>query len=154
MKFFMIHLMPYSDLDLDYDKKHDSAWVTLPNAYFDPAKGPAMYNRYMDELVYAMNGLRRHLLQRASPERLWPDADPRRHRRRARAPDQELQDRGSRPRAAAAELSAGGRRRIRHARQHLERPADAGFVRGIGAEYHSTGSNPAESHAASTKRTT
>ena len=33
MKFFMIHLMPYADLDLDYDKKHDSAWVTLPNAW-------------------------------------------------------------------------------------------------------------------------
>ncbi len=53
MKFYMIHLMPYADLDLDYDKKYDSAWVTLPNTYFDPKNGPALYNRYMDELVYA-----------------------------------------------------------------------------------------------------
>ena len=53
MKFYMIHLMPYADLDLDYDKKHNSAWVTLPNTYYDAQKGPALYNRFMDELVYA-----------------------------------------------------------------------------------------------------
>ena len=42
MKFYMIHLMPYANLDLDYDKKHNSAWVTLPNTYFDPKNGPAL----------------------------------------------------------------------------------------------------------------
>ena len=32
MKFYMMHLMPYADLDLDYDKTYNSAWVTLPNS--------------------------------------------------------------------------------------------------------------------------
>ena len=53
MKFFFFHLMPFADLDLSYDQKYDSAWVTLPNSYYDPAKGHRLYNRYIDELVYA-----------------------------------------------------------------------------------------------------
>ena len=36
--------MPYSDLDLNYTEKHNSAWVTLPNSYYDPAKGHLLYN--------------------------------------------------------------------------------------------------------------
>src|SRR5205823_4124284 len=36
MKFFAFHLMPYAALDPDYDKKHNAAWVTLPNSYYDP----------------------------------------------------------------------------------------------------------------------
>ncbi len=45
------------------------------------------------------------------------------------------------------DLSAGGRRGIRDARQYLQRPADCRFLcAGIGAEYHPTGVNPAESH--------
>ena len=39
MKLFFFHLMPYGDLDLSYAQKHDTAWVTLPNSYFDPARG-------------------------------------------------------------------------------------------------------------------
>ena len=31
MKVLFFHLMPYADLDLDYDQKYDSAWVTLSN---------------------------------------------------------------------------------------------------------------------------
>ena len=27
MKLYMMHLMPYADLDLDYDKTHNSAWI-------------------------------------------------------------------------------------------------------------------------------
>jgi hypothetical protein len=53
VKFFCFHLMPYSDLDLSYTEKHNSAWVTLPNSYYDPVKGHALYNRYLDELEYA-----------------------------------------------------------------------------------------------------
>ena len=37
MKFFA-HLMPFADLDLDYDRKHNSAWVTLPNSYHDRSR--------------------------------------------------------------------------------------------------------------------
>ncbi len=53
MKFYMMHLMPYADLDLDYDRTYNSAWITLPNSYYDPKKGAKLYNRYLDELEYA-----------------------------------------------------------------------------------------------------
>ena len=53
MKFYCFHLMPYAELDPDYDKKHNSAWVTLPNSYYDPKNGHALYNRYLDELEFA-----------------------------------------------------------------------------------------------------
>jgi alkanesulfonate monooxygenase SsuD/methylene tetrahydromethanopterin reductase-like flavin-dependent oxidoreductase (luciferase family) len=52
MQVFMFHLMPYADLDLDFDKKYRSSWVVLPNSYFDPEKGKNLYNRYLDELEY------------------------------------------------------------------------------------------------------
>ena len=53
MKFFFFHLMPYSDLDLDYDKDYESAYVTLPNSFYDPKRGHALYERYLDELELA-----------------------------------------------------------------------------------------------------
>ena len=43
MKTFFFHLMPYADLDLSYTERHNSAWVTLPNSYFDPdGRGEAL----------------------------------------------------------------------------------------------------------------
>ena len=53
MKVYMFHLMPYADLDMGYQKKHKYVWVTLPNTYYDPVKGHALYNRYLDELELA-----------------------------------------------------------------------------------------------------
>lgn len=53
MRFFFFHLMPYGHLDLDYDKKHESPWVTLPNSYYDPERGHELYNRYLDEMELA-----------------------------------------------------------------------------------------------------
>ncbi|HET6810285.1 MAG TPA: LLM class flavin-dependent oxidoreductase [Acidimicrobiales bacterium] len=50
MRFFSFHLMPYPALPKDYD---GPAWVTCPNAFFDPAVGSQIYNRYIDELVSA-----------------------------------------------------------------------------------------------------
>ncbi|NQU71659.1 MAG: LLM class flavin-dependent oxidoreductase [Rhodospirillales bacterium] len=52
MQVHLFHLMPYADLDLDFDKKYRSSWVVLPNSYFDPVKGHNLYNRYLDELEY------------------------------------------------------------------------------------------------------
>ena len=68
--------------------------------------------------------LRRHLRQRASPERLWADAVAGGHGRRAVAPHQERQDRdpGQRLLPARASAHAGGR--ARHARLHHRRAAD------------------------------
>ena len=53
MKTFFFHLMPYDSLDLSYAEHHDSAWVTLPNSYFDPKDGEALYRRYIGELELA-----------------------------------------------------------------------------------------------------
>jgi alkanesulfonate monooxygenase SsuD/methylene tetrahydromethanopterin reductase-like flavin-dependent oxidoreductase (luciferase family) len=53
MKFYFFHLMPYGPLDPDWDKTHEAAWVTLPNSYYDPKEGHKLYNRYLDELVRA-----------------------------------------------------------------------------------------------------
>jgi alkanesulfonate monooxygenase SsuD/methylene tetrahydromethanopterin reductase-like flavin-dependent oxidoreductase (luciferase family) len=50
MRVFSFHLMPYPALPDDYD---GPAWVTCPNGLFDPQLGPGLYNRYLDELVYA-----------------------------------------------------------------------------------------------------
>lgn len=50
MRFFSFHLMPYPGLPDDYV---GPAWVTCPNRLFDPALGGELYNRYLDELVYA-----------------------------------------------------------------------------------------------------
>jgi alkanesulfonate monooxygenase SsuD/methylene tetrahydromethanopterin reductase-like flavin-dependent oxidoreductase (luciferase family) len=50
MRFFSFHLMPYPALPPEYD---GPAWVTCPNELFDPAVGHQVYNRYLDELVYA-----------------------------------------------------------------------------------------------------
>jgi alkanesulfonate monooxygenase SsuD/methylene tetrahydromethanopterin reductase-like flavin-dependent oxidoreductase (luciferase family) len=147
MKFFMIHLMPYTDIDLDYDKKHNSAWVTLPNTYFDPAKGPAMYNRFMDELVYAdkvgFDGVcvnEHH--QNAYGMMPIPGVIAGALARETKNVKIAVLGRAlpllTYPLSVAEEYAmldniSGGR-------------LIAGFVRGIGAEYHSTGVNPAESH--------
>ena len=53
MNMFFFHLMPYADLDLSYAERHDSAWVTLPNSYFDPAIAQKLYHRYLGELALA-----------------------------------------------------------------------------------------------------
>jgi alkanesulfonate monooxygenase SsuD/methylene tetrahydromethanopterin reductase-like flavin-dependent oxidoreductase (luciferase family) len=50
VRFFSFHLMPYPALPDDYD---GPAWVTCPNALYDPAVGHEVYNRYLDELIYA-----------------------------------------------------------------------------------------------------
>jgi alkanesulfonate monooxygenase SsuD/methylene tetrahydromethanopterin reductase-like flavin-dependent oxidoreductase (luciferase family) len=50
LRVFSFHLMPYPALPADYD---GPAWVTCPNELFDPQVGQLLYNRYLDELVYA-----------------------------------------------------------------------------------------------------
>lgn len=53
MNVMLFHLMPYADLDLEEADKYPHSWVTLPNRFYDPKKGHALYNRYLDELEYA-----------------------------------------------------------------------------------------------------
>src|SRR5580658_5895806 len=53
MKFVCFHLMPYRPLDLEAASDHRSAWVVLPNSLYDPKKGAAEYDSYLDQLAYA-----------------------------------------------------------------------------------------------------
>lgn len=53
MQFFTFHLMPWDRLPDDFEQKWDSAWTWLPNTIFEPEHGGELYNRYLDELVYA-----------------------------------------------------------------------------------------------------
>ncbi len=48
--FYFFHLMPWPHLPADYS---GPAWVTCPNSFYDAQRGHQLYNRYLDELVYA-----------------------------------------------------------------------------------------------------
>ncbi len=53
MKFYFFHLMPYGDVAISDLDRHDTAWLTLPNSLYDPAKGAKLYKRYIGELELA-----------------------------------------------------------------------------------------------------
>lgn len=53
MRHFLFHLMPYRDLPADFEEKHDSAWVWIPNELFDPEKGSRYYEEYLAQLAEA-----------------------------------------------------------------------------------------------------
>ena len=53
MKFFNFHLMPYSAVDLDAIAKNGSAWVTFSNENYDPEKGAELYHDYLDQMEFA-----------------------------------------------------------------------------------------------------
>jgi alkanesulfonate monooxygenase SsuD/methylene tetrahydromethanopterin reductase-like flavin-dependent oxidoreductase (luciferase family) len=148
MKVFSFHLMPYVHMDMDYERKWRATWVVMPNSEYDPEKGHVLYNRYLDELELAaelgLDGVAVNEHHQTAYG-LMPS-----------------------PVVTAAALS----RRIRKARIAIlgnafglrEHPLTlaeehamidnitggrliTGMVRGIGAEYHSMGVNPAASHA-------
>jgi alkanesulfonate monooxygenase SsuD/methylene tetrahydromethanopterin reductase-like flavin-dependent oxidoreductase (luciferase family) len=147
VKFFFFHLMPYADLDLAYSEKHNSAWVTLPNSYYDPAKGAALYNRYLDELEYAdelgFDGVcvnEHH--QTAYGLMPIPGVTAGALARRTKRVKIAVLGRAlpllNNPLTVAEEFAM-----LDNVTQGR---VIAGFVRGIGAEYHAWGANPAESH--------
>jgi alkanesulfonate monooxygenase SsuD/methylene tetrahydromethanopterin reductase-like flavin-dependent oxidoreductase (luciferase family) len=147
VQVILFHLMPYADLDLESARRHPTVWVRLPNTHFDPEKGHKLYNRYLDELEYA--------------EELGFDAvSVNEHHQTAYGlmPS---------PIVTAAAL-ARRTKRVKIAilgsalplREHPLMVAEehamidvisggrliSGFVRGIGAEYHTFGVNPTFSH--------
>ncbi len=146
MKIFNFHLMPYAHADLDAIERNGSAWITFSNAHYDPVKGAELYHRFLDELEYAdrlgFDGvcLNEH---HQTPYGLMPT-----------------------PGVLAGALTRSVKRAkiavLGRALPLLNNPLNvaeeyamldnlsrgrfiAGFVRGIGAEYHSTGMNPTES---------
>jgi alkanesulfonate monooxygenase SsuD/methylene tetrahydromethanopterin reductase-like flavin-dependent oxidoreductase (luciferase family) len=54
MKFHWFHLMPWPYLPDDLRQRYDSVYVTLPaKEIYDPVRGHAVYNEYLDELEHA-----------------------------------------------------------------------------------------------------
>jgi alkanesulfonate monooxygenase SsuD/methylene tetrahydromethanopterin reductase-like flavin-dependent oxidoreductase (luciferase family) len=53
MRFVCFTLMPYRPLDMNERHKHRSAWVILPNDLYDPEKGANEYESYINHLVSA-----------------------------------------------------------------------------------------------------
>jgi alkanesulfonate monooxygenase SsuD/methylene tetrahydromethanopterin reductase-like flavin-dependent oxidoreductase (luciferase family) len=147
MKLYVFHLMPYADLDLDFDKTHNSAWVTLPNSYYDPKNGHKLYNRYLDELEYAdelgfdgicLNEHHQNAYGLMPIPGVIAGALARRTKRAKIAVLGRALPLLNNPLSVAEEFAmidniTGGR-------------LIAGFVRGIGAEYHSWSANPAHSY--------
>lgn len=147
MKFYMMHLMPYADLDLDYDKTHNSAWITLPNSYYDPKKGAKLYNRYLDELEYAdqlgfdgvcVNEHHQNAYGLMPQPGVMAGALARRTKKVKIAILGRALPLLNNPVTVAEEFAMVD--------NITEGRFIAGFVRGIGAEYHAWSSNPADSH--------
>jgi alkanesulfonate monooxygenase SsuD/methylene tetrahydromethanopterin reductase-like flavin-dependent oxidoreductase (luciferase family) len=147
MKFYMMHLMPYADLDLDYDQKHNSAWITLPNSYYDPKKGAKLYNRYLDELEYAdqlgfdgvcVNEHHQNAYGLMPQPGVMAGALARRTKKVKIAILGRALPLLNNPLTVAEEFAMVD--------NITEGRFIAGFVRGIGAEYHAWSSNPADSH--------
>src|SRR5437762_5332263 len=147
MKFTCFHLMPYRPLDLEAAANHRSAWVVLPNSFYDSKTGAAEYDSYLDQLT--------------SAEKLGFDViGVNEHHQTAYGmmPAPNLIASALIQRTKTIKIAILGR-----ALPIVGNPINiaeefamldvlskgriiAGFVRGIGAEYHSTGVNPAESH--------
>ena len=146
MKIFHFHLMPYAHMDLEAIRQAGSAWVTLSNSHYDPIKGAELYNEYLDQMEFAdqlgFDGLvvNEH---HQTAYGLMPTP-------------------GVMAGALARRIKNGKLAVLGRALPLLNNPLTvaeeyamldnitrgnfiAGFVRGIGAEYHTFGTNPAES---------
>jgi alkanesulfonate monooxygenase SsuD/methylene tetrahydromethanopterin reductase-like flavin-dependent oxidoreductase (luciferase family) len=147
MKIMLFHLMPYGALDLSYTERHNSAWVTLPNSYFDPAIGQRLYDRYIGELELGdalgfdgicVNEHHQTAYGLMPAPNLVAAALARSTKRAKIAVLGRALPLVSNPVHLAEEFAmldqmSGGR-------------LIAGFVRGIGTEYFATGVNPTLSH--------
>ncbi len=147
MKYYHMTLMPYAALDLQEREKYSTAWITLPNRLYDPVKGKALYDTYIADLVRAdrlgFDGVcvnEHHqtaygmmpspiviasILARETKHcriAILGSAIPLRDHPLTLAEEHAMID-----------TISGGR-------------LISGFVRGIGAEYHASGVNPALSH--------
>lgn len=148
MKLTLFHLMPYADVDLAAAEAQGSAWLRLSNGHFDPAKGHALYNRYLDELEagerlgfdgLAVNEHHQTAYGMMPSPTVTASALARRTSRAKIAILGNALPLRANPLTIAEEhamidVITGGR-------------LISGFVRGIGAEYHTFDVNPTESHA-------
>ena len=146
MKMFNFHLMPYRHVDLDAVGRHGTAWVTFSNSHYDPVKGAELYHDYLDQMEMAdrlgFDGvcLNEH---HQTPYGMMPipgllaGALARSVKRAKIAVLGRALPLMNNPLVVAEEYAM---------LDNLTRGRFiAGFVRGIGAEYHAMGINPAES---------
>ena len=147
MEVVLFHLMPYADLDLRAGRANGTVWVNLPNSNFDPVKGHRLYNRYLDELEYgeelgfdaiAVNEHHQTAYGLMPSPIVTASALARRTKRAKIAILGSALPLREHPLTVAEEhamidVISGGR-------------LISGFVRGIGAEYHTFGVNPTFSH--------
>jgi len=147
MPVILFHLMSYADLDFEATKDHETVWVNLPNKYFDPVKGHQLYNRYLDELEYgevlgfdgvAVNEHHQTAYGLMPSPVVMASALARRTKKVKIAILGSALPLREHPITVAEEhamidVITGGR-------------LISGFVRGIGAEYHTFGINPTISH--------
>jgi alkanesulfonate monooxygenase SsuD/methylene tetrahydromethanopterin reductase-like flavin-dependent oxidoreductase (luciferase family) len=147
MQVILFHLMSYADLDFEATKDHETVWVNLPNKYFDPVKGHQLYNRYLNELEYgevlgfdgvAVNEHHQTAYGLMPSPVVMASALARRTKKVKIAILGSALPLREHPITVAEEhamidVITGGR-------------LISGFVRGIGAEYHTFGINPTISH--------
>jgi len=146
MQIFNFHLMPYAYADLDAIEKNGSAWITFSNRNYDPVKGAELYHRYLDELEYAdtlgfdgvvLNEHHQTAYGLMPTPGVLAGALARSVKRAKIAVLGRALPLLNNPLTVAEEYAI---------LDNLTRGRFiAGFVRGIGAEYHSTGMNPTES---------
>jgi len=149
MKFFAFHLMPYRHLDFDAASEYTSYWIEFPNTFFDPELGSKLYQEYVEQLVYAA-------------ECGFDGVCVNEHHQTAYgmmpAPNLIASILIDRTRNTKVRIAILGRAlplvnnplNIAEEYAMLDSLSGgriiAGFVRGIGCEYHSTGVNPGFSH--------
>lgn len=147
MQFINFHLMPYIQLDVKEAAKARSAWTVLPNHLYDPVKGADNYEEFIDQLALSESlgfdaaGVNEHH-QTAYGLMPAPNLIASALIQRTKKLKIAILGRAlplvNNPLMIAEEfamLDAMSRGRI-----------ITGFVRGIGAEYHTMGINPAFSH--------
>ncbi len=149
MKVFAFHLMPYRHLDLAAAETVRSSFILTPNDLYDVQRGAALYHEYLDQLTLAAKlgfdgvGVNEH---HQTSYGLMP------------APNLLASILIDRTRGMSTKVAVLGRALplvknpifIAEEFAMLDNLSDgrliAGFVRGIGPEYFSSGVNPAESH--------
>lgn len=148
MKIISFSLMPYRPLDIQAAAKHRAAWVVLPNSLYDPIKGADEYQSHIDALVYAeelgFDGIAVNEHHQTAygmmpaPNLIASMLVARTKRVKVAILGRALPIVNN-PIYIAEELAM---------LDNLSKGRIiAGFVRGIGAEYHSSGLNPYYSHA-------
>src|SRR6476660_4534400 len=147
MKIFNFHLMPYRHADLDAIERNGSAWVNFSNSHYDPKKGAELYHDYLDQMELAdqlgfdgvcLNEHHQTAYGMMPVPGVLAGALARSVKRAKLAVLGRALPLLNNPLVVAEEYAM---------LDNLTRGRFiAGFVRGIGAEYHAMGINPAESH--------